>query len=61
MKLNWRRLRTVQLKYRKENFDFDIDLGRTVDRVKAYLMHCKEIAEEERQSTSADILGLDLG
>ena len=61
LKLNWRPLRTVQLKYKGKTYHFDKDLKHTVDRVKVYLMHWKEKADEERQSTSANILGSDLG
>ena len=55
LKLNWRRQRTVQLKCQERNFNFDKDLKSTVDQVKVYLLHRKEIAEEERKSTSADM------
>ena len=34
LKMNWRRLRTVQLKYKEKTYNFDKELKNTVDRVK---------------------------
>ena len=61
LKMNWRRLRTVQLKYKEKTYNFDKELKNTVDRVKVYLMHCEGKADEEQKSTSANILGSDMG
>ena len=59
--MNWRLLKTVQLKCEEKTINFDTEIKLTVDRVKVHLLRCKERAEEDWQSTSADILCSDLG
>ena len=57
LKWNGRRLRGVEMKVGGTTLSFDKDIERTVDRAYLYLLHCKERAEEERQSISAEAYG----